>query len=230
MTGRMGLTDYIAVFDPAADEIGQAEFDARLARLFDTDLAELDARILCTPPARAARILMAAEEPARAFRRRLRLASRQTLLDALAEASGRVVTEGGRLSVLLRAALVARACRTPMTEEERIVAEIREAREEIVALWPEAFDAVARWGSIDRTAAWSLGIGSVVWGMLASALGRGPEERITREEFVALCPRLVEFWPLTPASHDAMHALLAIVRAAASGELRRPATRLEAVN
>lgn len=230
MTGLLSLTDYIAVFDPRADEIGQAEFDARLAGLLDTDLEGLDARLLEIPQVRIARLLMAAEEPARALRRRLRLVAKQAAADALAEASVRVISEGGRPAVRLRAALLARACRTPVTEEERIVAEIREAREEIVALWPDAFDAVARWGSIDRSSAWSLGIGSVVWGMITSALGRHVDDRIAREEFVALCPRLVEFWPLTPASHEAMHALLAIVRAAASGEMRGSGPRLEAVN
>lgn len=230
MDDRQSLTDFIAVFDPASDAIGAAEFEARLAALLGVVHGMLDDALAALPPARIAHLLHAPDDAARRLRVRLRILERRVTEEALAEALARVAVEGARPAAALLAAFGARASREPIDEAERLVAEIRDAREDVLALWPEAFDAVARWGTIDQRAAWSIGIGSVVYGMLAQALGRTTEDRIGRDEFVAMCPRLVEFWPLTPASHEAMHALLAIVRAAASGEIRTPAARLEAVN
>jgi hypothetical protein len=230
MTGQHRLTDYIAVFDPGADTIGQAEFVARLAALLDAAPETLDDAIRALPAARLVRLLHENRDDARRLRERLRLVARADTAKAVSAALARVEVEGRQPVGALREALLAVACREPITPEERLVVEIREAREEVLALWPEAFDAVARWGAIDQRAAWSIGIGSMVYGMICEALGRTAEERITREEFVRICPRLVEFWPLTPASHESMHALLAIVRAAAAGRLAASAGRLEAVN
>ncbi|MGP9822111.1 hypothetical protein ACTZWW_18985 [Salinarimonas sp. NSM] len=224
------LTDYIVVFDPAAGEIGQAEFEARLCVLLDVPLDAIDEALLALPAARLVRALHEPDDGARRLRERLRILERRATSLAVAQMLARLEAGSGRPTSALRAALLANASHEPITDEERLVAEIGEAREEILALWPAAFDAVARWGTIDQRSAWSIGIGSTVYGMLAQALGRTAQDRIARDEFVAMCPRLVALWPLTPQSHEALHALLGIVRAAVAGEIRRPGIQLEKVN
>lgn len=230
MSGRHRLADFMVAFDPTVGEIGRAEFDARLAALLGTSGASLDDTLRALPAVRLTHLIHADEEPARQFRRRLRLVDRGLCAEAVEEAWARAAADGALPSAALHSALVACACLEPITDEERLVAEIHDAREEIVALWPQAFDAVARWGSIDETTAWSIGIGPVVYGMMAESLGRTAPERITREAFVPLCPRLVACWPLTPASLESMRTLLAMVRAAAAGEIVSPASRIDAVS
>ncbi|WP_372421455.1 hypothetical protein [Salinarimonas chemoclinalis] len=227
---QQSLTDYIVVFDPAAGEIGQAEFEARLCALLEVPLDALDEAILARPAARLVRALHEPGEGARRLRERLRILERRATGLAVAQTLARIEVGGAsRPAAVLRSALLANASLEPIGDDERLVAEIGAAREEILALWPTAFDAVARWGTIDQRAAWSIGIGSTVYGMLAQALGRTAEDRIGREEFVATCPRLIALWPLTPQSLEALHALIGIVRAAAAGERRGPAIRISKV-
>ncbi|GGK37197.1 hypothetical protein [Salinarimonas ramus] len=224
------LTDFFVAFDPGADAIGEAELVARLCALVGAPPHDLDAALHALPPARLVRVLHEPASAPRRLRERLRILDRSTTTLAVAEARLRSEMNGERPVAALHAALLAHASRAPITEQERLVAEIEDARAEVLALWPAAFDAVARWGEIDQRAALSLGIGPRIWGMVSGALGRSAEERITRAEFVEICPRLVAFWPLTPQTHEAMYALLGIVRAAAQGRAWRPPTALERVN
>lgn len=225
-----GLNSWVASFDPTGEAIGPAEFEARLSVVLGVALEDLDEAIRTHPVVRLARVLHGDESPARRLRERLWLVSQAATAQAAATARARAAVERLRPATLLFQALLAVADRAPLTPEERMVAEIREAREEIVALWPAAFDAVARWGVIDRRAAWSIGVGSVVFGMMCDVLGRSADAPISRDEFVAVCPRLVEFWPMTADAHQAMHALLCVVRAAASGRIAAARDPLEAVN
>lgn len=230
MTSRRRLISRVATFDPPGEAIGPAEFEARLSALLGIDLDDLDETIRACPAARLARVIHGDDPGARRLRERLWIVSEPASAKAASEAQDRARVECKRPAALLREALLAVADRMPLTAEEQIIAEIRAAREEIVALWPAAFDAVARWGVIDQRAAWSIGVGSVVYGMICNLLERSPDEPISRAEFVAVCPRLVEFWPVTPEAHRSMHALLAVVRAAAAGEVAAPRDPLEAIS
>jgi hypothetical protein len=230
MTSRRGLISYVAAFDPTGEAIGPAEFEARLSALLGVGLDDLDETIRTLPAARLARVLHADDPGARGLRERLWIVSEAASAQAAATAQARALDEPARPANLLFETLLAIADRAPLTPEERLEAEIRAAREEIVALWPKAFDAVARWGVVDQRAAWSIGVGSVVYGMICQVLERSTDEPITREEFVAVCPRLVEFWPMTAEAHRSMHALLAVVRAAADGKVAAPRDALEALS
>ena len=182
------------------DSSGLSAFNAALTDCFDIPPDRLEEALLCCSAERLAQFLSGTHDSAVKLRRLLKLDP--ALIDAAGLASALCRPPGQ----VCRAVFEALDCmaRSAQNPETVLVTRMRHTRHCIIAAWTRAVGLVAPAGYISQEEAYDLGIGAQVFASMAARYGKTEIEALSHAEFMAVAPRLIEYWPVT---EDGLRAL-----------------------
>lgn len=192
--------EMLATGDAVADSPNLATFIAALTECFDIPVEQLEETLLCCSAQKLASFLSGNHASAVKLRKLLQLDPSRIdaaeLATALSQPPGRVC----------RAVFdcLDRMARIAIDPETVLITRMRHTKQCILAAWNRAIDLVAPAGYISQEEAYDLGIGSQVFAAMAARYGKTDIEALSHAEFLALAPRLIEFWPV---SEDGLKAL-----------------------
>ncbi|HMB09019.1 hypothetical protein [Saliniramus sp.] len=186
--------------DAVADSPSLATFIAALTDCFEIPPEQLEQTLLCCSAEKLATFLAGNHDSAVKLRKLLQLDPARIdaaeLAVALSQPAGHVCR--AVFETLDRMARIA------IDPETVLVTRMRHTKQCILAAWDRAIDLVAPAGYIAQEEAYDLGIGSQVYAAMAARYGKTDIEALSHGEFLALAPRLIEFWPV---SEDGLKAL-----------------------
>ena len=182
------------------DSPGLPAFSAALTDCFDIPPEKLEEALLCCSAERLAQFLSGTHDSAVKLRRLLKLDP--ALIDP-AELAIALCRPPGQVCRAVFEALD-RMARSALNPETILVTRMRHTRQCILAAWHRAIDLVAPAGYISQEEAYDLGIGPQVFASMAARYGKTEIEALSHAEFMAVAPRLIEYWPV---SEDGLRAL-----------------------
>lgn len=197
-TNSSGKT--VTTGDAVADSPSLATFIAALTDCFDIPAEQLEQTLLCCSAEKLATFLSGNHDSAVKLRTLLQLDPARIdageLAIALSQPPGHVC----------RAVFEAldRMARVAIDPETLLVTRMRHTKQCILVAWHRAIDLIAPAGYISQEEAYDLGIGPQVYAAMAARYGKTDMEALSHAEFLALAPRLIEFWPV---SEDGLRAL-----------------------
>ncbi|TVR12023.1 MAG: hypothetical protein EA385_00355 [Salinarimonadaceae bacterium] len=97
----------------------------------------------------------------------------------------------------------------PANREALLMIRIGETKERVIAAWSRAVPVIAPSGHVTVDEAREVGVGVAVYAAMAARYGKTAQEALTHDEFLALLPSLIEYWPVTEEGLVALEDLLA---------------------
>jgi len=187
------LADFLPAYSPCPGRPSFAELTAHLSDCLGFPVEDLEVILSVSEPESLAIYLAGDHAAAVKLRNTLNLDPEKIEPGPIAEA---LALPTGYICAALFAALD-RMSSIALDPEMVVIARMRHAKRSLLAAWRQAIEFAAPHGFISADDAYEIGIGETVYAAMLAQCGKSEIEALSREEFLTLAPKLIEFWPIS---------------------------------
>jgi hypothetical protein len=198
------LADFLPAYCPCPGRPSFAELTAHLSDCLGLPAEDLELALSVSEPESLATYLAGDHAAAIKLRNTLNLDPEKIEAGPIADA---LALAPGFICAALFAALD-RMSSIALDPEKILVARLRHAKRALLATWKRALGFAAPQGYLSVDDAYDIGIGETVYCAMLAQCGKTEIEALSSDEFLALAPKLIEFWPISDEGLSCLSNLL----------------------